>query len=139
MRPLVRVCVTPVVNAAAAQFTFDEQKTMYAGKTIATDDLIFIFASENEGGKGLVAAGVVTSVEAIPRRPGKTRQTPQVSITVRNTGLAKRIVGRADLKPFSNWDDRSAETELNFKLYRQATNKIVRISDTPAAFLHACS
>jgi len=33
------------------------------------------------------------------------------------------------------WNDGRAETELNFKFYRQATNKIVGLSDEAAAFL----
>lgn len=38
-------------------------------------------------------------------------------------------------KGFSKWNDGRPETELNFKFYRQATNKIVGISDNAAAFL----
>ena len=38
------------------------------------------------------------------------------------TTVAKRALGRSELKPFSDWDDGRPETELNFKLYRQATN-----------------
>jgi len=49
--------------------------------------------------------------------------------------MAKRRLGRDELKPFSNWNDGRPETELNFKFYRQATNKIVGISDKAAAFL----
>ena len=60
-----------------------------------------------------------------PRKPGIERQTPRVSITVKRTALAKEPLGRSDLKPFSNWKDGRPETELNFKFYRQATNKIV--------------
>lgn len=30
-------------------------KTMYGGKNIAKGDAVFIFASENEGGRGLLA------------------------------------------------------------------------------------
>jgi hypothetical protein len=63
------------------------------------------------------------------------RQTPCVSITIRRTALAKRRLGRRELRPFSDWNDGRPETELNFKLYRQATNKIVGISDEAAAFL----
>lgn len=37
---------------------------------IAEGDTIFVFASENEAGQGLVARGVVTSSEAIPKRSG---------------------------------------------------------------------
>jgi hypothetical protein len=94
-----------------------------------------VFASENEGGQGLVARGVVTSAEATPKKRGLVRQTPRVSITIRRTALAKRLLGRSELKPFSDWDDGRPETELNFKFYRQATNKIVGISDEAAAFL----
>jgi hypothetical protein len=58
-----------------------------------------------------------------------------VSITVRRTSLTKRRLGRGELKRFSEWNDGRPETELNFKVYRQATNKIVGISDEAAAFL----
>ena len=116
-------------------FAFNEQKTMYGGKQIAKGDLIFVFASENEGGQGLVASGIVTSVKAIPRKPGIARQTPRVSIEIRRTALAKRRLGRSELKIFSEWNDGRPETELNFKFYRQATNKIVGISAEAAAFL----
>ena len=49
-------------------FAFTAQKTMYGGKHIAKGDTVFVFASENEGGKGLIARGVVTSAEAIARK-----------------------------------------------------------------------
>ncbi|WP_292585895.1 hypothetical protein [Mesorhizobium sp.] len=115
---------------------FAAQKTMYGGKRIAEGDIVFLFASENEGGQGLVARGIVTSSEAIPRRPDLERQTPRVSITVRRTALATKRLGRYELKCFRDWNDgRRPETELNFKFYRQATNKIVGISDATAAFL----
>ena len=119
----------------AKRFTFAAQKTMYGGKSIAQGDVIFVFASETEGGPGLIACGVVTSAEPTPRRRGIARQTPRVSITVRRTARAKRRLGRAELKPFSDWKDGRPETELNFKFYRQATNKICGISDEAAAFL----
>lgn len=116
-------------------FTFNKQKTMYGGKHIAVGDTIFLFASENEGGPGLIARGVVTSATAIVRKPGVARQTPCVSITVTRTALVKRRLGRSELKPFSDWQDGRPETELNFRFYRQATNKIIGISDEAAAFL----
>jgi hypothetical protein len=117
------------------EFAFTAQGTMYGGKRIAQGDTIFIFASENEGGPGLIASGVVTSAEAIAKKAGLARQTPRVSITIRRTALAKRRLGRGELKRFSEWNDGQPETELNFKFYRQATNKIVGISDEAAAFL----
>jgi hypothetical protein len=123
-----------VSDPRAKAFVFNEQKTMYGGKRIAKGDIIFVFASENEGGTGLVAHGIVTSAEAVPRKRGVARQTPRVSITVRRTALIKRRLGRGEVKP-SAWNDGRAETELNFKFYRQATNKIVGISEKAAAFL----
>ena len=58
-----------------------------------------------------------------------------MSITVRRTALAKQRLGRSELKPFADWKDTRPESELNFKFYRQATNKIASISDEAAAFL----
>jgi hypothetical protein len=103
---------------------FTAQKTMYGGKRIVKGDTVFVFASENEGGKGLLALGSVDSAKAIPKKRGIARQTPRVSITVKRIALAKRLLGRSELAPFRNWDDGRPETELNFKFYRQATNKI---------------
>jgi|SRR2546423_470132 len=124
-----------VRDPRARTFTFTAEKTMYGGKRIAKGDTIFVFASENEGGQGLIASGVVTSAKAIAKKRGIARQTPRVSITIRRAALAKRRLGRNELKLFSDWSDGHPETELNFKFYRQATNKIVGISDEAAAFL----
>jgi len=124
-----------VSDPQAKTFAFAAQKTMYGGKHIAKGDKIFVFASENEGGPGLIASAVVTSVKPIPRKPGIARQTPRVSITIRCAARAKRRLGRSELKRFSDWNDGRPETELNFKFYRQATNKIVGISDKAATFL----
>lgn len=122
-------------DPTAETFAFTAQKTMYGGKRIAEGDTVFLFASENEGGAGLVARGVVTSAKAVARKRGVDRQTPRVSITVERRALARRRLGRSELRPFCHWDDGRPETELNFKFYRQATNKIVGISDEAAAFL----
>jgi hypothetical protein len=124
-----------VSDPRAESFAFSEQKTMYGGKKIAAGDTIFLFASENKGGSGLIASGIVTSAEATPKKPGGERQTPRVSITIKRTALAKRHLGRSELKLSSDWNDGRPETELNFKFYRQATDKIVGISDEAASFL----
>ena len=124
-----------VTDLTAETFAFRAQKTMYGGKHIAKGDTIFVFASENEGGPGLIARGVVTLAEAIPKKAGIARQTPRVSITFGRTGLAKRRLGRSELKRFCEWNDGRPETELNFRFYRQATNKVIGISDETAAFL----
>ena len=125
----------PVRNAGAKTFTFAAQKTMYGGKRIAKGDTIFLFASENEGGKGLFARGIVTAAEAIAKKPGIARQTPRVSIRVNRSAVAMRRLGRTELKVFKKWNDGRPESELNFKFYRQATDKIAGISDQAAAFL----
>ena len=109
-----------VTDPRAENFGFSAQKTMYGGKHIAKGDMIFVFASENEGGPGLIASGVVTSAKAIAKKRGIARQTPRVSITIKRTALATRRLG----------------SELNFKFYRQATNKIIGISDKSAASGH---
>jgi hypothetical protein len=49
-----------VRNPSARRFVFTAQKTMYGGKKIQQGDVVFVFASENEGGRGLVAQGVVS-------------------------------------------------------------------------------
>jgi hypothetical protein len=135
MRSMMFAIKAEVSDPFAETFAFSAQKTMYGGKHIAKGDTIFVFASENEGGLGLIASGVVTSAQAIARKRGIVRQTPRVSITIRRTAFAKRRLGRSELKLFTNWGDGRPEAELNFKFYRQATNKIVGISAEAAAFL----
>ena len=127
-----------VVDARAGTFTFIAQKTMYGGKKIAAGDTVFVFASENEGGQGLIARGIVTRAEAIAKKRGLARQTPRVSVTIKRTALAKRPMGRRELKPLTDWHDGRPGTELSFKFYRQATNKIVGISAGAASFLSKC-
>jgi len=124
-----------VSDLRASTFVFTSQKTMYGGKHISEGDTVFVFASENEGGQGLIARGIVTAAEAIAKKRGIARQTPRVSIAVRRKALAKRALGRSELKHFTQWSDGQPGTELNFKFYRQATNKIIGISDEAAAFL----
>ena len=63
-----------VRDPRAKTFAFIAQKTMYGGKHIAEGDTVFVFASENEGGQGLVAEGVVRSCRSTPRKPGVDRK-----------------------------------------------------------------
>ncbi len=135
MKPAAFVIKAEVRDPSAERFDFRAQKTMYAGKHIAPGDVVFVIASENEGGPGLVARGVVTSARPTPRLPGVARQTPRVSVRVRRTALAARRLGRAELRPFVGRDDGRPEAELHFKLYRQATNKVAGLSAEAAAFL----
>lgn len=132
---MVYAIKTEIRDVWAKSYVFDAQKTMYDGKRIAVGDTLYLFASENEGGPGLIACGIVTAAKPTPRQRGVARQTPRVSIAVNVTARAKRRLGRAELKPFARWNDGRPETELNFKYYRQATNKIVGLSDQAAEFL----
>jgi hypothetical protein len=120
----------------AKTFAFPAQKTMYGGKRISVGATIFIFSSENNGGQGLIARGAVTAAKSTAKKRGIARQTPRVSVTIRRSALAKRPLGRSELKHSTDWNDGQPQTELNFKFYRQATNKIIGISDEAAAFLN---
>jgi len=132
----VPYAIKAAIDATQAEsFTFAGQKTMYGGKHVAAGDTMFVFASENEGGQGLFARGIVTRADAVAKTRGLDRQTPRISVTVEITARARSPLGRHELKAFKAWSDGRAETELNFKFYRQATNKIVGISETTAMFL----
>jgi hypothetical protein len=48
-----------VRDPRARTFAFTPQKTLYGSKYISRGDTAFIFASENEGGRGLITRGVV--------------------------------------------------------------------------------
>ena len=74
-----------VSDPNAKSWTFKAQKTMYGGKHIDKGDEVFVFASENEGGSGLIARGVVSATATVPRKFGIERQTPRVSITIDRT------------------------------------------------------
>jgi hypothetical protein len=106
----------------AKTFTFTAQKTMYGGKHIAEGNTVFVFASENEGGQGLIARGVVTSAEATAKKRGIDRQTPRVSVTIRRSALAKRPLGRSELRHFTDWNDRHpGPSSISNSIVRQQT------------------
>lgn len=127
-----------IPDPEAQVFEFRDQKTMYGGKKVAMGDTVYVFASETQGGAGLLARGIVVAASPTPGKPGGVRQTPCVSITLRRTATAQRALGRAQLKAYTDWRDGSPQTELNFKFYRQATNKIAGISAQAATFLEGC-
>lgn len=124
-----------ISDLRAERYDFTAQKTMYGGKAVMPGDTIYLFASENQGGRGLFARGIVAAVETIPLKPGLARQTPRVNLSIRPIEFARRPLGRDELKPFNDWGDGRPQTELNFKFYRQATNKVGSISEAAAAFL----
>ncbi len=108
------------------RLVFDE-KTMWRGKDIRAGDEVFVFSAEHNGGRGLYARGVV--VEAV-RGAGI-----RVSVTITRTHTATRPLGRADLRPFRDLAGGGPQTEIDHKLYRQATNKIAGITEAAATFL----
>ncbi len=71
----------------------------------------------------------------VSMKPGIDRQTPRVSVAIRRGVLAKMSLGRSQLKAFRDWNDYRAKTKFNFTFCRQATNKIVVISDAAGALL----
>ncbi len=115
-------------DAAAGPMRFRE-KTMYRGKDIRPGDEVFVFASENQGGAGLCAKGLVTSVE---HGPGI-----RITIEVRPLAAVRQGLGRRELKPFCDLTDGRPQAEIARKLYRQATNKIAGVSDEAAGFLES--
>jgi hypothetical protein len=121
---VVKAAVEP--GAGTEVLTFHE-KTMYRGKEVDVGDEAFVFASENQGGHGLYLRGTVTSVE---RGPGV-----RVTIDVRPSATATRPLGRTELRAYRDLDDDQPQSEVARKLYRQATNKVARVSDETAAFL----
>jgi len=105
-----------VSNPWAETFAFSAQKTMYGGKHIAKGDRIFVFASENEGGAGLVASSIVTFNKNDRKKRRVVRQTPHVSVTIGRTALAKRHLGRKELKLFSRLERLSARDRAQFQI-----------------------
>src|SRR5690349_19818876 len=71
------------------------------------------------------------------RSAGEDVRLRRAKDDVWRTALARRPLGRRELRPLTDWKDGAPGTELNFKFYRQATNKVVGLSDEAAAFLAA--
>ena len=124
-----------VSDVRAETYAFNARNTMYGGKHIARDDIIFVFASENEGGPRLIDSGVVTSAEAIAKKRGDRPANAARQHHHQTRRAREAAPGTERAQTFFRLERRRPETELNFKFYRQATNKIVGISDKAAAFL----
>lgn len=114
----------------------DAQKTMYGGKSIAAGDTIYLFADRGTEKSGLIARGRVVSARVAAKIVGVERQTPRVDISIKIEALSGGELGRQQLVGFKEWKDGKPQTELNFKLYRQATHKIIGISDEASVYLN---
>ncbi|MBU6444841.1 MAG: hypothetical protein KGR48_13130 [Alphaproteobacteria bacterium] len=124
-----------IADTGAKVFVLRAQKTMYGGKAIAAGDTVYVFASENEGGPGLIAKGIVTAADhaGVKKPEGVARYTPRVSIEVTRAATATRPLGRAQLRPFIGKG--GVRGELADRFYKQATDKIIGLSDEAAAWL----
>ena len=127
-----------IADAGARRFVLPAQKTMYGGKAIAVGDTLYIFASETHGGEGLIARGVVTAVDTsgVAKPKGMERYTPRVSIAVKRTATAKHPLGRTELRPHIGKG--GAKGELADRFYKQATDKIIGMSDAAVKVLEGC-
>lgn len=134
-RPAAFAIKAAVEDQNAQSFVFLQQKTMYRGREIAAGDIIYLFASETQGGHGLFARGQVVKADAVARAADAVGQTPRVSIEVMRSGTATAALGRDQLRSFRDSGSNAACAELDFKLYRQATNKIIGVSEEAATFL----
>jgi hypothetical protein len=110
---------------------------MYRGREIVAGAEIFLFHSDTAGGRGLFAAGVVTSAKRLPRGDA-LRTTPRFDVHIERTATAKRPFGRREARAYRNLNDDQPQTELVRRLYRQATDKIIGVSAEAAAFLRRC-
>lgn len=124
---------TQISDPDAQTFVFSKVKSMYGGKRLAAGDVVYLFNSENEGGTGLFARGLVTAAALEPRASDRVRQTPRLTLAVRRTGTAARPLGRIELKPYAG--DPGPGGELHFKFYRQATNKIIGLTAEASDYL----
>ena len=118
----------------AKTFTFTAQKTMYGGKHIAEGEPFSCSRARTRAGKA-------SSRAALSRPPSdrkEARHRPANTAGERHHQthrIRKAAAGAERARHFTDWNDRQPGTELNFKFYRQATNKIAGISDEAAAFL----
>lgn len=84
---------------------------MYGGKKIRAGDSIYVFASENEGGAGLIARAVVVSATRTPKRVDVERQTPRVGMSTIAVALFESHFQRRTSLHSSVADSQPLQTE----------------------------
>jgi hypothetical protein len=114
------------------------QKTMYRGKAISAGDRVFVFVNQPRGGARLAFRGRVEAARPDPLPKDAGRAVPRVTVRIGTLEAAKRALDREALRRFNTWGDGRPETEINFKFFRQATDKIGAISDQAGRFLDGC-
>lgn len=104
-----------------------EERPMYGGKDIDTGDSVFLWASEQQGGRGLWARGIVLLVAPAGNKLGIEVRIDQLA-TADHYGIDQIAPHR----------DSSAETPivgLAHKLYKHAHNKIAGVTSAEADLL----
>lgn len=119
--------IDPVETEIGQNIRIDE-RAMYNGKSISSGDRIFIWTSETSGGRGLIAAGRVTSV---------TINGSCVAAVVLVEATVRRQIGLNEISRYRDVEDGSPESEIARVLYRQAHNKVAALDENSSEFLEA--
>jgi len=89
---------------------------MYSGKRIAKSDRIFVFESENGGGPGLIASGVITSAKVIANKR-EDRPANAAGKRHRQTYRAREAaLGPERAQTFSRLERRSTRDRAQFQI-----------------------
>jgi hypothetical protein len=105
-----------VSDSCAETFAFSAQKTMYGGKHIAKGNTIFVFASENEGGAGLIASGVVTSAKAIAKKKRDRPANPACEHHHQTHRVCEAAPGAPRAQTFFRLERRSPRDRAQFQI-----------------------
>jgi hypothetical protein len=105
-----------------------EEPPMYGGRDIKVGSETFVWFSETDGGgRGLAWHALVAKAQRMTN--GRIR------LTLRLASKATSVLGIAQLSPFRNISDGSAQAELSRKLYYHSHNKIAAVTASERAFL----
>lgn len=121
------IAKTAPIAAIVGETVRIEERPMYGGKDVDVGDSVFLWASEQQGGRGLWARGIVLSSDVVESKQRIAVRIDQV-VTTRQFGLDQIAPHR----------DGAVETPivgLARKLYKQAHNKIAGLSNAEADVL----
>ncbi len=121
------IAKTAPISAHVGESIRIEERTMYGGREIASGAEVFLWASETQGGSGLWARGTVLEVE-----PGNKK--PVVSVRIEDMANSGNF-GIEQIAPHRNSSANTPIVGLARKLYKQAHNKVARITAEEADLL----
>lgn len=104
-----------------------EERPMYGGKDIKAGDSLFLWTSEQQGGRGLWGRGIVLSSSA-----AGSKQHIEVRI---NQLVSLGHFGLVQIAPHRDSTDETPTAGLARKLYKHAHNKIARVTNAEADLL----